>query len=444
LTSWQSFVGVLAASFCSAIIFAKVAKYQSVAHVAFSQTAIIRYGQELLDDTLLRSMSTTNLGHDWKESVRNILGSETMKKIEKFPCPILEFRVVNLLHREKGGEIMNCGINVVASNLEEVTTKDCIDALANDSDLSSKRRRRSMTKGVKKIARSIAKTAKDRVNTSGKIGNRGSILQRVNRSITEFATSYYSSDQNSLSSHEDEGEPFKEDGSYSLRDQEFECSVDRDNPVDHGNPRKVKETKKNSKKKRKKEQSKKADLYGASTESIFVDEEAYEGEGKRRVFSRLEMETDSHPFFKRVWNMRHILNEESPVLNLDARRLIRMNKGMWPASMCNAEAIKSCLDMSQLIVTMSGTAVVSGSSVYKLHVYELEQIEIGRIFENPLALGNDGKLTVDFSLISATKPQLQEEAEEQSHSESINLEIVDRSRSRFTPRRFSLSTRMGF
>jgi hypothetical protein len=364
------------------------------------------------------------------ESARSVLGSDSTK-IDKFPCPILEFRVVNLLHREKGGEIMNCRINVVASNLEEVTTKDCIE-------IHSKRGGKRMTKGMKKIVKSIKKTAKKRVSTSGKIDNRGSIIQKVNRTIAEFASS-------SLNSHDAEGVPFKEDdddGAFAFGDLGFECSVDGSND---GNSPRSKEGKKESKKKRKKELAKKSDPYsGMPSQSVFVDEEACEGAGKRRVFSKLEMETDSHPFFKRVWNIRHILNEESPLLNPDARRLIRMNKGLWPASMCNADVIKSCLEMSQLIVTMSGTAVVSGSSVYKLHVYELEQVEIGRTFENPLALGNDGKLTVDFSLISATKPQLEVDTGDNSDNESIKLDSGDRGRSRFGSRRFSLSTRMGF
>ena len=50
LTSLQSFVGVLSASFCSAIIFAKIAKYQSIANVMFSDCVVIRFGPELMAD----------------------------------------------------------------------------------------------------------------------------------------------------------------------------------------------------------------------------------------------------------------------------------------------------------------------------------------------------------------------------------------------------------
>ena len=66
------------------------------------------------------------------------------------------------------------------------------------------------------------------------------------------------------------------------------------------------------------------------------------------------------------------------------------------------------MEKSQLIVTVSGTAVACGSSVYKLHVYEANSFEIGRTFENPLAFGKDRKLTVDMDLVSATKPQYEE------------------------------------
>jgi len=113
----------------------------------------------------------------------------------------------------------------------------------------------------------------------------------------------------------------------------------------------------------------------------------------------------SHLPSKRVWNIRHILNETSPLLTEEARAIISGNGGLWPISLCNEKCIKECLESNQLIVTLSGTAVASGSSVYKLHVYESNCIEIGKTFENALAVGKDGKLTVDMSLIHTTVPQ---------------------------------------
>ena len=101
----------------------------------------------------------------------------------------------------------------------------------------------------------------------------------------------------------------------------------------------------------------------------------------------------------------HSSSFDSPLLTKDARYLIRMNEGMWPASLCNLESVKQSLDLNQLMVTLNGTNVASGSAVYKLHVYGPESVMIGKTFENPLKLGPDGKLVIDMDLVHTTKEQ---------------------------------------
>lgn len=86
----------------------------------------------------------------------------------------------------------------------------------------------------------------------------------------------------------------------------------------------------------------------AARTSVTVDE----GNSKLappQIYHKLEMETDSHPFFKRVWNIRHRLNEESPLLSRTARKMIAENGGYWPEELNNHKSIRKHLQFTELI-----------------------------------------------------------------------------------------------
>jgi hypothetical protein len=100
LTTFESFVGLLYASFCGAIIFGKVARTRSHAQVIFSDPIVVRYGTGVVEATSDDSSSEEEANQ---------------AKEERLPCPVLEFRVLNRLHSVKGGEIMDATMNVVAS-----------------------------------------------------------------------------------------------------------------------------------------------------------------------------------------------------------------------------------------------------------------------------------------------------------------------------------------
>jgi hypothetical protein len=94
LCSLECFFGVLYSGFCGAILFGKVLRLQSRAHVLFSDPMVIRYGLGVLPQ---KKYKTT---HDGKKCI---------------PCPVLEFRVLNKLFNDVGGEIIDATLNVVAS-----------------------------------------------------------------------------------------------------------------------------------------------------------------------------------------------------------------------------------------------------------------------------------------------------------------------------------------
>jgi hypothetical protein len=100
----QSFIGVLFAGITGAIVFAKIARYQSIALISFSQPICVRFGTGVIHDT---PVLDDDCGSDPEEDYN-----------PRLPFPILEFRIINQLSREKGGEIMNASVSVVASVLQ--------------------------------------------------------------------------------------------------------------------------------------------------------------------------------------------------------------------------------------------------------------------------------------------------------------------------------------
>jgi hypothetical protein len=115
LMAFESFLGVLFGGFASAIFIGKMARFQSIAHIYFSDKICIKYG----------TAAALDADDDDEDDVTNV---ETMDQYtdttsapdadsNDHPFPVLEFRMMNLLSRERGGEILNAHVTVVASVL---------------------------------------------------------------------------------------------------------------------------------------------------------------------------------------------------------------------------------------------------------------------------------------------------------------------------------------
>ena len=115
----ESLLGVLYSGFCGAILFGKVLRIQSHAQVIFSDPIVIRYGSGVAD------------GADFDNSPNSDDegGLGKMLHAKKIPCPVLEFRIVNRLFNEAGGEIMDATLNVVANVDANDADPSLIDAL---------------------------------------------------------------------------------------------------------------------------------------------------------------------------------------------------------------------------------------------------------------------------------------------------------------------------
>lgn len=119
LLMMESFIGVTYAGFCGAILFGKLMRFQSRAPVVFSDPVVIRFGEGLNDQD----------NFDVEEPIKG-----------KNNPPLLEFRVLNLMHEEPGGEIMSAVLHVVASthvkNVDTPLVKRQIDRSGDFNNLA--------------------------------------------------------------------------------------------------------------------------------------------------------------------------------------------------------------------------------------------------------------------------------------------------------------------
>lgn len=126
----------------------------------------------------------------------------------------------------------------------------------------------------------------------------------------------------------------------------------------------------------------------------------------KRIISKLECLTHDHPFFKRVFILRHTLDHRSPLLTTVARQVVKGNDGMWPAEMCNAESVRNAIRFDHLLVSLSGTSNADANSVYAQTVYEFADVHVGYRFVNMLYRDeSEGTLRVDLGLINDVMEQ---------------------------------------
>mmetsp|Transcript_28398 Transcript_28398/g.42933 ORF Transcript_28398/g.42933 Transcript_28398/m.42933 type:complete len:644 (+) Transcript_28398:171-2102(+) len=129
------------------------------------------------------------------------------------------------------------------------------------------------------------------------------------------------------------------------------------------------------------------------------EQESYPYEPIAR-FLKVELEEPHHPFFNRVWHGRHVLDEQSPLVSVEARELIRRGGGYWPSSLNSVAAIKHHLRFSSLIVTMTGISNISAEAVQIAKRYYRPDVLVGYEFAPILfQSGENQQLYVDMKLV---------------------------------------------
>jgi len=137
-----------------------------------------------------------------------------------------------------------------------------------------------------------------------------------------------------------------------------------------------------------------------------IDEDPSSRLVNKRIFSKMAIEAAEHPYFKRRWVGRHVLDEDSPIVKPRVKRLIRKNKGYWPESLNNYSAVRESILFNQILVSLNGVSNLSASEVYAQKIYDFVDMNVGYQFVNTLYKDkNDGTLKVDTDLINDVREQ---------------------------------------
>jgi hypothetical protein len=397
LMAIEAFVGVLFGGVLAAILVGKVARVQSVAQVRYSDPICVRYGtgvMECMDD---------DDDVDIAANDSPIEAGEMDVTLCEIPCPVLEFRIVNLLSEEKGGEIVNASIVVVATTLAEMDEAELKETdPSNHTKGSSNPLLSPIAKGAGMAAGTAAKAAGMAAGATamvvgtaakhtgaalfgaGKLASQatGTVFQKINNTVSRSHHTDLSGATTPTTADGDEPEAAPYNSAEVQRELERQIAEQVKAQLEKQQYR----------------------LGGVSLKehlrkAVAVDE-GNSSLAPTRVFHKLEIETDSHPFFRRTWNIRHRLDEESPLLTSRARRAIAENNGCWPSEWNDYASVRSHLRFTELIVSFSGTANASGSSVYAQKVYDFADVNVGYAFAQMLHMSLSKKLVVDKRLLN--------------------------------------------
>ena len=100
----------------------------------------------------------------------------------------------------------------------------------------------------------------------------------------------------------------------------------------------------------------------------------------RKVYFTLAFKPSFHPYFNRIWFLRHTLDTSSPLLRREVRAAIkeRGKDAGWDPRLNNYQDIRACLvEFNSLQIIMNGASAVSKSEVYAEKIYTYDDILLG-------------------------------------------------------------------
>jgi len=348
--AYEAFLGVLVGSVTGAVIFGKIARNQTIGAVNFSNPVCVVYGDGV------HALNNKEIEDD----------SDSDDDEDGIPCPVMLFRISNQLDNIRGGALVDASVSVVATTPVEKSCHTCGDKRFNadmihfDENAFSE----SMGKTSRRVPLSAWKATRKTVTRPAR--TTGNLIQMVHQSIVKPVMFPFTTE-------EEEEQP------YSSTDKDIEKEIEKLMTL---------------------KANREAERLNVNANAMLVDE----GDSTlvpARLFHHLKLETNTHPFFKRTWIIRHDLNEESPLLSEEARVRIQENNGCWPRDWNNHESVRKHFLANMLIVSVSGTNRGSGSTVYAHKVYKDGFLKIGYDFA-PMQHVNKttGEISVDQSLLS--------------------------------------------
>ncbi|KAG7350713.1 inward rectifier potassium channel [Nitzschia inconspicua] len=128
------------------------------------------------------------------------------------------------------------------------------------------------------------------------------------------------------------------------------------------------------------------------------------------IFSRVALQNDTHPFFKRVWTLRHKLDKNSPLLDRKAISIIEnfhADGGIgFPPELNHHEQLRKHVKFQEISVTMSGTDHLTGNDVYGSTSYTSKDLVVGYRFANALIRDSKTKeIGMNLSLLNVVLEQ---------------------------------------
>jgi len=325
----ESFTGVMYGAIIGSILFGKIDRITSRAQVVFSDPLLVRYGRGLSRD----------VDEDEDE--------DEEEEGEKFPCPVLEFRIVNRLHNQVGGEILDASIQVIAS----------LDAEGPGTALQNSAGLIDPTKLVQVLMNQTAAMAEPAGSDHG----------------TEDTDNYDKLELGNVNV-----------GHGSAKTNALRSGFSKHSMLSSSVMKTLNDTVKDFQ---------------------HVEEDPTGSLVPSRVFMNVEIESSEHPFFKRVWIIRHTLDDSSPLLTHEARRRVRKNGGHWPDEMNSPGKVRDSLLFNQILVSLNGVSNVSGADIFAQKIYDYVDLAVGYHFVNLLYKGKDENLEVDVSLINDVREQ---------------------------------------
>jgi hypothetical protein len=266
--------------------------------------------------------------------------------LDSLPCPVLEFRIANRMHNVMDGEIMDCTVNIVAS----VDSSQLCKPIMSDKKHRRTKKGKRFSKFPSGNMQQSAMPAQAASSLQGSLHRRGMVRHETPIQDSDDNDDY---DKNSL----------MEDSCHN------KGSVASSDAYTSGSST-----------------VQKTDLLTSC----------------KRVFSKLVVEPSEHPLFNRVWTIRHVLDEESPLMRRRTREMLKANSGFWPKELNNYEGVRNSFHFDSFLVSFSGTSNADCNSVYAQHIYDFGEVNIGYSFVNMLYRDerNDGCLCVDLNKLN--------------------------------------------
>uniref|UniRef100_A0A6U5MNB7 Potassium channel domain-containing protein n=1 Tax=Grammatophora oceanica TaxID=210454 RepID=A0A6U5MNB7_9STRA len=323
LCTLEAFVGILFASMCGAILFGKVGRVRSQAQVIFSDPMVIRYGTGVLiggDDSMSSNGGGNASGPIWLRTPRTRSSGDIPPPPSTPPPPPPPSMSPRLLSNRR---FLPCPVLEfrVVNRLHNSLQGEIIDASMSIIASIDEDQARAAMEGLSKRGR----------RRRGRI--RGVRMQHGQPTIKEARALGPAAQQR------------VDDSLASLAARVHERARQRHQAFVEDN------------------------------DGFLVN---------RRVFVKLDVETPDHPFFKRVWILKHELNENSPLLSAEARRAVKLNQSFWPQELNSYSAVRDAIQFDQILVSLSGTSNADANSVYAQKIYRHSDVNVGWRFVNLL------------------------------------------------------------